>query len=826
MAALTTRRYRADVAAGLCALAYFAWLAVRTPGTPASQAVGELAFYPLGLLVAWAFWRNTRIAGLDARTRAGWWLLALASGLIWLSGSAWSLYLHVVPPTRVPDWIDRLELMQALCTLAGCFAFPNTSPLRKTSTRYLLDLALTIVAGFVLAVYFLVRVQDLGAGVSTMVVAGSVIDWLLFVVMAVGFARKRDRRIRNTMGWLIGAQLVYLLANYLYAAGIPTYRTGDAVDGVWFFAWVLRWGAARHAWHGYAREGPEDRSVPAAQLAYRSSLFSYTIVASAFLLVLVQLFLDRQHIEVATLSASVMAIILLVRQFAEIQENRRLFADRLSQEARFRSLVQQSSDVVLVADGQGIVHYVSPSAARVFGSPPTIEPGVLLRAVLSPASGARLESLFEAGPGTGRPLPARVRTASGDSRDVEIVWSDLRQDPTVAGIVLSCRDVTERNELERRLQHAQKLDAVGHLAGGLAHDFNNVLTVIRGYTELLRADLPVDAPAVADLVHMEQAVDRASAVTKKLLAFSRRQSVQPVVLDLNAIVRDLLPIFRQLLTAGVEVTLDLAPGLVPVKADAGQLEQVMINLATNARDAMPQGGHLHVVTENASIDAQSPMGLQPGTYASLTMTDTGGGMDAATQARIFDPFFSTKPKDRGVGLGLAMVHGIVSAAGGGVEVRSAPGEGAKFTILLPKSDEATIAPKAPEVPPAPVRRAVTVLVVDDEPAVRTVARRFLETNGYAVIEADGGERAVELLENRALQIDVVLTDMIMPGTSGRDVIARARAARPATPVVVMTGFAGEERTAGGDAAVAAVVTKPFSAGVLVRAVAAAHEAAP
>jgi CheY-like chemotaxis protein len=324
---------------------------------------------------------------------------------------------------------------------------------------------------------------------------------------------------------------------------------------------------------------------------------------------------------------------------------------------------------------------------------------------------------------------------------------------------------------------------------------------------------------------MEQAVDRASPVTKKLLAFSRRQSVQPVVLDVNAIVRDLLPIFRQLLTDGVEVAVELAPDLVPVKADAGQLEQVIINLATNARDAMPHGGRLHVVTANEALGAHSPVGLAPGTYASLAITDSGVGMDPATQARIFDPFFSTKPKDRGMGLGLAMVHGIVSAAGGHIAVRSAPGEGATFTILLPGSEDEIVTHKAPEVSPPPARRAVTVLIVDDEPAVRTVARRFLETNGYAVMEADGGERAVALLEDRQVQIDVVLTDMVMPGISGRDVIARARAARPQTPVVLMTGFAGEERATEAGEIVSAVVTKPFSASVLVRTVASAHDAA-
>ena len=247
-----------------------------------------------------------------------------------------------------------------------------------------------------------------------------------------------------------------------------------------------------------------------------------------------------------------------------------------------------------------------------------------------------------------------MRTADGSWREVEIVWSDLQDDPAVNGIVLNCRDVTERNELERHLQHAQKLDAVGHLAGGLAHDFNNLLTVIRGYTELLRGDLPPEARECAeDLGYMEQAVDRAATVTKKLLAFSRRQPVQATVVDVNGVLRELEPLFRQLLPDGVEVVLDCTPQLWRIKVDQGQIEQVLINLATNARDAMPQGGRLQIQTENHVVRAggAAPGGPDTGDYIQLTVSDTGVGMDDDTLAHIFAPFFSTKPKDRGMGLG-------------------------------------------------------------------------------------------------------------------------------------------------------------------------------
>jgi PAS domain S-box-containing protein len=824
MAAARARRDWPDLAAGAYAIAYFAWLALRTPATPASLLIGELAFYPLGLVVAWAYWRNARITDLDRATRTGWWLLTASALLTWLSGSAWTLYLRVMAPSAVPLWVDQLELAQNVFAIAAVVAFPNVSALRRASARYLLDVALTVVAGFVLAIYFIVQLAERsgGAPLPALVRANAVTDWYQFVVLSVGFARKRDACTRNTMGWLLGALVLYQLANYLYDA-TPAYHSGDAIDGLWFAAWGFRWVAARTAWRSYAQQGAAEPEASQASAAYPSSLFSYAVVAAVFLLVLVQLAADRRHIEISAFSAGLMATILVVRQLAEIQENRRLFDERLAQEARFRSLVQQSSDVVLVVDGDGVVTYVSPSASRIFGAPSPVLPGVLLRAVVVPAGGTGLDVLYEPPQPHPRPLQARVRGASGDWRDLEIVWTDLRADPAVGGIVLSCRDVTERNELDRRLQHAQKLDAVGHLAGGLAHDFNNVLTVIRGYTELLRADLPSDSAAAQDLSHMEQAVDRAAAVTKKLLAFSRRQPVLPVVVDLNRIVSDLQPIFRQLLADGVEVDLALAPDLWPVKVDPGQMEQVVINLATNARDAMPDGGRLRVSTSNLRVDrGTAEAGERPGDYATVTMADTGCGMEEGTRIRIFDPFFSTKPKERGIGLGLAMVHGIVTAAGGTIDVRSVPGEGATFTIRLPRTLEAAAAATPPDERPGRASRAVTVLVVDDEPGVRVVARRFLESQGYAVVEALGGRDAIAVLDDGRRPIDVVLTDLIMPGTGGRQVIAHVKATRPGIPVVVMTGYAGEERDAGDLGEVAAVLSKPFSAGMLVRAIAAAH----
>jgi PAS domain S-box-containing protein len=821
------RPYLADAIAAAYACAFYAWLMVRTPGTPSASLVGELAFLPLGLALAWASWRNARVPSLDSRTRLAWRLLVGAYLSLWVSGSMWSFLLWH-NNTSQALWVDRLEVVQHILALAAYLAFPDRRLGRDAGVRFVADLALTIVAGFVLAFDFVLRVSGVepGAPTYTTVIVSASIEWVIFVVVTVGAARKRDAEARTALGLLLAANMAYLFANYFYARDMSGYRSGDAVDGLWFGAWVLRWTAVRTAWHLYRRRA--DRPATAMSQAaaeYRSSALSYVILAGAFILLIGEIVAgERRSIELMAVAAAVMASLLLFRQFAELRVSRRLFDAQLAQEARFRSLVQHSSDVVLVVDTAGRTTYVSPSATRIFGESAGITTGANIRDLVPEDDAATLASIFHRTGSEPRSLNTRMQTAAGDWRDLEMLWSDLRDDRAVGGIVLNCRDVTERNELERKLQHAQKIDAVGHLAGGLAHDFNNLLMVIRGYTELLRSDLPPDASSQADLANMEQAVDRASTVTRKLLAFSRRQAVQPTVLDLNAVLCDLRPIFRQLVTDKVDVQLDTDGELWHVKADQGQVEQVVVNLATNARDAMPHGGALRILTRNRHVEADRSVvgGPPPGDYVALEVIDSGTGMDEMVRTHIFEPFFSTKPKDRGVGLGLAMVHGIVTRAGGQITVDSLPGRGTTFTILLPRTTEAGNHGSKDETPAAPSAGARTVLLVDDEPAVRTITRRLLERAGYKVVEAADGYEALAIAARPEVKLDLLLTDMVMPGLTGQQVVIGFRASRPGVPVVGITGYAGDsDRVTAGEAGLAGLVTKPFSADALVRAIASA-----
>jgi PAS domain S-box-containing protein len=820
------RPYIADAIAAAYACAFYVWLAVRPAGTPWTTLIGEVAFYPLGLALAWAAWRNSRVASLDNRTRLAWRLLGGAYLALWVSGTVWTLLLRS-SGTAVPAWVDWLEMLQHILALAAYFTFPNR-PSRNRDARVVADLGLTIIAGFVLAFDFVLRAAAAEPGTEAYAIAlvGAFIDWLMFVVLTVGAARKRDAEARATFALLLAASMAYLFANYFYTRDSAGYRAGDAVDGLWFAAWALRWAAVRSAWHLYRRraDAPSE-AMNEATVAFRSSVLSYVILAGAFLLLVGEILVGgRRSVELMALAATVMASLLLFRQFAELRVSRQLFESQLAQEARFRSLVQHSSDVVLVVDSAGRITYVSPSAARIFGERSEIAVGTNIRALVPSEDAATLAPIFQPTGREPRSLVTRVKNAAGEWRDLDVLWSDLRGDKAVGGIVLNCRDVTERNELERKLQHAQKIDAVGHLAGGLAHDFNNVLMVIRGYTELLRADLPPDASCQADLVSMEQAVDRASTVTRKLLAFSRRQAVQPTVLDLNVVLSDLQPIFRQLMTDNVNVHLESDRELWRVKADQGQLEQVVVNLATNARDAMPRGGPLRIVTRNQRVEAaQLSDGLPPGDFVALEVIDVGTGMDDAVRARIFEPFFSTKPKERGIGLGLAMVHGIVTRAGGHVMVESAPGQGTTFRIFFPRTTETLDYRSTLQetILPAPVAR--TVLLVDDEPSVRAITRRLLERAGYRVLEAADGHEALSIAGRSDVRLDLLLTDMVMPGLSGQQVVIRFRATRPGVPIVGITGYAGEspQVVAAEEAGLSGLITKPFSADALIRAVAAA-----
>jgi CheY-like chemotaxis protein len=369
------------------------------------------------------------------------------------------------------------------------------------------------------------------------------------------------------------------------------------------------------------------------------------------------------------------------------------------------------------------------------------------------------------------------------------------------------------------MRQTQKMEAIGRLAGGVAHDFNNLLTAICGYCELALGQLGPADPVVADLREVQAAGERARELTQQLLAFGRRQVLAPTVLDLGAVVRDTERMLHRVIGEDIDLRTILAGELGCVMADAGQMQQVLLNLAINARDAMPAGGTLTIETTDVVLDeiyAQLHPGVRPGPHVMLAVCDTGVGMDAATQAHAFEPFFTTKPVGQGTGLGLASVYGIVKQSGGDIRVHSEPGLGTTFRIYLPRVDAAAAALPLPAPAPAPTG-GETILVVEDEQRVRQYAQRVLEAAGYRVLMADGGVQALALAAAPAQVLDLLLTDVVMPGMNGREVAEALLARRPDLRVLFMSGYADNAVVERGlvDVGVA-LLAKPFSGSELLR----------
>jgi two-component system, cell cycle sensor histidine kinase and response regulator CckA len=365
------------------------------------------------------------------------------------------------------------------------------------------------------------------------------------------------------------------------------------------------------------------------------------------------------------------------------------------------------------------------------------------------------------------------------------------EDGTVVRIHGTMQDVTEQRALEAQLRQSQRLEAVGQLAGGIAHDFNNLLTAIRGYADLARIELGPGHRAAADLGQVISSADRASSLVGQLLAFSRRQVLQPRVLDPNEAIAEIVPLLRRLLGEGIEITSAAAPDLGRIRVDPGQLGQVIVNLGVNARDAMPRGGALVIEATNVELDeayAAIHLDATAGRHVLIAVSDTGHGMDAATQARAFEPFFTTKGPDKGTGMGLATVYGIVKQSGGSIYLYSEPGRGTTFKLYFPRTDAELSAPEPTSGPPARRTGTETILLVEDDATVRGYAKRVLEQAGYTVLEAERGTSAIELSREHPGRIDLLLTDAVLPGIHGAELAERLVAERAGLRVLYVSGF--------------------------------------
>jgi PAS domain S-box-containing protein len=479
-------------------------------------------------------------------------------------------------------------------------------------------------------------------------------------------------------------------------------------------------------------------------------------------------------------------------------------------------IVETISDAVIVMNTHGIVADWNPAAERIFGYSKAEMLGQPLQRVSAAEDMAELErTLGEAFKRDGRwagELPF-VRKDGGHGVADVIVSVQRDANGRASSIISVSRDVTERKRLEAQLQQAQKMEAVGRLAGGIAHDFNNMLTAVKGYSEFLLDDLDVSDVRRTDVQEIAKAADRAASLTRQLLAFSRKQVLQPRPVNLNDVVEGMEKMLRRLIGEDISIVARLETELRLVEADPSQVEQVIMNLAVNARDAMPTGGTLTIETRSATLErVEADWAIEPGPYALLVMSDTGIGMDAQTRAQIFEPFFTTKPVGQGTGLGLSTVYGIVKQSGGHVSVYSELGHGSTFKVYLPQvaasASDPMLGPAMSRLP----RGSETIVLVDDDEGVRAVARRILQRAGYTVLSAPDGVEALRLIGENAGKVQLLVTDVVMPGLGGRDLVAHVRDTHPELRVLFVSGYTEEGvRRHGVLDTESAFLEKPFTA---------------
>jgi len=479
------------------------------------------------------------------------------------------------------------------------------------------------------------------------------------------------------------------------------------------------------------------------------------------------------------------------RKRAEAALKREQDALRRSED-QYRALVDGVKDVIFALSADAAVTALNPAFEEVTGWARDEWLGKPFVGLLHPDDVAEARDLIGIvlrGESRGA-VRLRVRKRGGEYLIGEFRANVRRRDGEAADIYGIVRDITDQVRLEEQFRQAQKMEAVGRLAGGVAHDFNNILTAITGYSDLLLEDLAANDRKRGDVEEIKAAAGRATGLTRQLLAFSRKLVFQSRVLDLNEVVQTLDKMLHRLIGEDVEFAVALASGLGAVRADPGQLEQVILNLTINARDAMPSGGRLTIETANVTLDevyAREHQGASPGRYVMLAVSDTGIGMDEATRSHIFEPFFTTKELGRGTGLGLSTVYGIIKQSGGYVWVYSEPGRGATFKIYLPEVDERPedLNPATPE----PVAGGgETVLLAEDDPSVRAVASDVLSQKGYRVLRAADGQAALQLAQGQAGKIHLLVTDLVMPGMTGRELADALMVERPDLRVLYMSGY--------------------------------------
>jgi len=777
---------------------YVAWMATY-PSTRGARAVELGTLLLLQVLATWSLWRASKRADAPAGLQSGLRWIAAGWGLNVLSTLAMPLTTHAQNGAFPIGPADVGYLSTYVLFFLGMARLPRADAPLPGRIRILLDGAVFVVGvGAPLWLFTIGPALAQGLSWSSFLTSAYPVQAFLGV-MGLNLVLLRARPFPNRSAFhllLLGlgtswlADLVFSLQVDNQALFVGLKFWGNSINAVALGLCILA------AWRLEHDPAPGQ---PLRPVAVSPVPVVTILLVSLWLVRLASGGLDDRLLRRVLFGVLLLILVILLRETLALRDSVRQGAESatLALQARFEALVRHSSDPILVLDASGRIEFSHQAALRVTGLRSGTLDGQDLLGLVHPEDADRgrrfLQALLER-PETAHLESLRLGPAEGPWRLLEISGSNLLADPSVQGLVLNARDITERERLADQLREAQKMEAVGRLAGGVAHDFNNLLSAIMGNLGLAEAALPEMHPARRELARIQGAATRGAALTGRLLAFCRREVPASRVVHPGTLVRGVAPLLTGLVGERIQLQLDLAADVGAILVDPNELEQALLNMAANARDAMPDGGTLSIrVANSTEAETESSPFLTPASADTVTIevTDTGLGMSEATRKHLFEPFFTTKGPGRGTGLGLASVYGMVQAAHGGITVQSSPGRGTTLRLQLPRTQAVPELTEAAQ-PRQRVPGTETILLVEDEPSVRETTQQILQAFGYKVIVASDARDARQQFQVHPGPVQLLLTDVIMPGESGPKLARDLVQTHPDLRVLYISGYPADE----------------------------------